>query len=177
MPCARRNAGRILQFQFYIFHCPTEEGFSLIEVMVAMVVLAFALLGAMALAQWAVLGAREGTMGTRALALAESRLEAKRTVPWTALLADDLDGDGRAEVSLHDDGVAPDREGGDGIYSAAAQVGGVLLVWTVQMEPPGPLSRAGSVAIEATASFPVGHGRRKSVRVATVRANPAYVGE
>ena len=46
-------------------------GFSLIEVMLAMVILAFSVVGVMGMYQWAEQGLRHGTTGSRALALAE----------------------------------------------------------------------------------------------------------
>jgi prepilin-type N-terminal cleavage/methylation domain-containing protein len=75
-----------------------EEGFSLIEVMLAMVILAFAVVGVMGMYHWADYGLRLGANGIKALALAESRLEAKRAAPWDGLLADDLDFDGRQQT-------------------------------------------------------------------------------
>src|SRR5437867_3804705 len=59
-------------------HC-REGGFGLIEVMLAMVILAFAIRGVMGMFQWAEHGLRKGERATRALAMAEPRLEAKRT--------------------------------------------------------------------------------------------------
>ena len=47
-----------------------ERGFSLIDVMLAMTILSFVLLGAMGTVQWADLGQQTGALGTRALALA-----------------------------------------------------------------------------------------------------------
>src|SRR5574341_1306162 len=113
-----------------------QRGFSLIEVMLAMVILAFAILGVMGMFQWADHGLRQGDRATRALAMAESRLEAKRTIPWKALLTDDLDADGAPEVTMHDDGKDPDTVAGDGIYSAGLETDGIRLVWTVQPDRP-----------------------------------------
>jgi prepilin-type N-terminal cleavage/methylation domain-containing protein len=153
-----------------------EEGFSLIEVMLAMVILAFAVVGVMGMYHWADYGLRLGTNGIRALALAESRLEAKRAAPWDGLLADDLDFDGRPDLTMRDDGTGPDEKAGDGVYSAAADDGAIHLVWTVQTDRPGPLRLAGSVSILVRASFPAGKGPRREIRIGTLRANPRYVG-
>ena len=95
-----------------------DRGFSLIEVMLAMVILAFAVVGVMGMHQWGEQGMQYGANGTRALAMAESRLEAKRTMPWEALLQDDLDADGMAEITMQDDGEGADEQEGDGIYTA-----------------------------------------------------------
>jgi len=158
-----------------------EAGFGLVEVLVAMLILAFALLGVMGLFQWADFGLREGLRATRALALVESRLDAKRMTPWPALLADDLDGDGTAEVRMRDDGVHPDEGAGDGVFTAGTEQNGISLVWTVQPDRvdglrPGSLARVGSVVITARATYATGRGPWREVRLATLRANPNYVG-
>ncbi len=153
-----------------------EEGFTLVEVMLAMVILAFALVGVIGMFQWADYGLQLGANGMKALGMAESRLEAKRAVPWDALLADDLDFDGRPDVEMKDDGVQADERAGDGIYSAAVDEGGIHLVWTVQADRPGPLRTAGSVIIAVRASFPAGRGERREFRLGTLRANPRYLG-
>lgn len=153
-----------------------SEGFSLIEVMFAMVILAFAIVGVMGMHQWAEVGLRQGANGTRALALAESRLEAKRAVAWERLLQDDLDADGVVDTVMRDDGAGADESPGDGIYTASTEQGGIRLVWTVQPDRPGDLAEAGSVTIVALASVPAGSSRRSEVRVGTIRANPGYLG-
>jgi prepilin-type N-terminal cleavage/methylation domain-containing protein len=153
-----------------------ERGFSLIEVMVAMVVLAFGLLGAMASFQSADHGLQEGAKGTRALALVESRLEAKRAMPWQTLLSDDLNADGMPDVLMHDDGQPPDQVSSDGIYTAGVDTEGISLVWTIQPDRSGPLQHAGSVVILAAASYSLPNGQRRTVRLGTLRANPVYVG-
>ncbi|MGH7208175.1 MAG: type IV pilus modification PilV family protein [Nitrospiraceae bacterium] len=155
---------------------PGESGFSLIEVMLAMVILAFAILGVMGMFQWADHGLRQGDRATRALAMAESRLEAKRTTPWKALLTDDLDADGTPEISMRDDGKHPDAVAGDGIYSAGLEMDGIRLVWTVQPDRAGLLRSSGSAVIQARARYPVSRGQWREIHVGTVRANPAYVG-
>ncbi|HEX9742290.1 MAG TPA: prepilin-type N-terminal cleavage/methylation domain-containing protein [Nitrospiraceae bacterium] len=153
-----------------------QSGFSLIEVMMAMVVLAFGILGVMSAFQWSDYGLRQGTIGTRALALAESRLEAKRAAPWQALLADDLDGDGRPDVLMRDDGQVPDKQAGDGLYTARVERDGIVLEWTVRPDRGGLVQAWGSAVITARARYPAGQGRWHDVTVGTLRANPRYVG-
>ena len=155
----------------------SDEGFSLIEVMVAMVILAFGLLGAMAMFQWADHSLHEGDKGIRAMALAQARVEAKCAAPWSRLLSDDLDGDGRSDFVMRDDGSEGDLIGGDGVFSASFEEGGIRVLWTVQPDRPGPLSQAGSVVIRASASFLLASGQRRELHVGTIRANPSYVGE
>lgn len=163
-------------FTFYILHCLEERGFSLIEVMFAMVILAFAAVGVMGMFQWADHGLRYGEKGTRALALAESKLEAKRTVHWAALLTDDLDSDGTPDFTMRDDGAHPDEQAGDGIYTGSVEDDGIHLVWTVQLDRGDSLRGAGSVVVQARARYDVGRGQWKEIRVGTLRANPQYLG-
>ena len=158
-----------------------EAGFGLIEVMVAMLILSCALFGVMGLFEWADFGLREGLRATRALAMAESRLEAKRTTPWAALLSDDMDADGIAEIQMRDDGGYPDKQAGDGVYTAGLEHDGIRLIWTVQSDRadtllPGSLARVGAVVITARASYVTRRGQWLDVRVATLRANSNYVG-
>lgn len=153
-----------------------EDGFSLIEVMLAMTILPFAVLGVMGMFQWADQGQQQGVNGTRALAMAESRLEAKRSVQWENLLRDDVDGDGVLEIQMRDDGAGPDETPGDGIYTAQIDEEGIRLVWTVQADHPGPLPFAGSVTVQVRATYLVGRGQRREIRMGTMRANPRYIG-
>lgn len=154
-----------------------QAGFSLIEVMMAMVVLAFGILGVMSAFQWSDGGLRLSAAGTRALALAESRLEAKRAAPWEALLVDDLDGDGRPDLSMRDDGAPPDTQAGDGLYTAMVERDGIVLRWTVQPDRTGPIQTWGAVTITARASYQARPGRWQEVTVGTLRANPRYLGK
>lgn len=153
-----------------------DSGFTLIEVMVAMVVLALAIVGVMGMFEVADRGIRYGAQATRALVLVESRLEAKRAAPWEALLSDDLDGDGLVDVVMRDDGAEGDAVAGDGVFSASADDGPIRLVWTVQAAGSASVRDAGAVVMQARASYPVGRDRRRQVRIGTLRANPAYVG-
>lgn len=132
-------------------------------------------MGGMAALQVSARLVQQGVMKTRALALAQGRLEAKRSVRWEALLQDDLDHDGRPDVIMADDGQGADVSAGDGTYSALWEHDGVTLKWTVAMDRPGPLSTAGLVTIRATASYPAVAGPR-TVEVGTLRANPAFTG-
>jgi len=153
----------------------------LIEVLVAMFILMCAFMGVMGLFQWADVGFWEAMHADRALAAAVSRLEAKRTMPWKALLGDDLDGNGQAEVRMRDDGVSPDEHESDGIFTAGTEQDGIRLRWTVQPDrydrsSPASLVRTGSVVIMATAAYTTGRGQWREVRLGTIRANPNYVG-
>lgn len=152
-----------------------QEGMTLIEVMVAMVISGVALIGALGAVQVSSGFIREGGRITKALELAQSRLEFKRSVRWQLLLEDDVDGDGIPETLMKDDGQGSDVAAGDGIYTAMLERDGVAVVWTVEADSRKPLSSVGIVAIQAVSSY-VGRAGRKEVRVATLRANPVFVG-
>ena len=152
-----------------------QEGMTLIEVMVAMVISGVALIGAMGAMQISSGYIREGGLITKASELAQSRLEFKRSVRWQLLLQDDVDGDGIPETLMKDDGQGGDVAEGDGIYTAMLERDGVTVVWTVEADNRQPLSSVGIVAIQAV-SFYDGRAGRKAVRVATLRANPVFVG-
>ena len=156
-----------------VFHA--EGGASFAEVLVAMTLTLIGLVGAMGAFQAAERSIRIGTVATRALAMAESRIEAKRSVRWDRLLLDDLNHDGTSDLFMHDDGVAGDVLAGDGVYSGSWDQDGVRLIWTVTPSRSGSLSDSGHVLIEARAVYAVGENERE-VRVVTLRANPLFVG-
>lgn len=56
----------------------SARGFTLVESMVALVVLSIGVIGTIGMCEWAERGLQRGALTTTALALAESRLEAKR---------------------------------------------------------------------------------------------------
>jgi len=156
-----------------LFH--SEGGASFAEVLVAMTLTLIGLVGAMGAFQAAERSVRIGTLATRALAMAESRIEAKRSVRWDRLLLDDLNHDGIPDLVMHDDGADGDVLAGDGVYSGNWDQDGVQLIWTVTPNRPGSLSASGHVLIEARAVYAVGESTRE-VRVGTLRANPMFVG-
>ena len=157
----------------HVFHA--EGGASFAEVLVAMTLTLIGLVGAMGAFQAAERSIRIGTLATRALAMAESRIEAKRSVRWDRLLLDDLNHDGASDLVMHDDGVAGDVLAGDGVYSGSWEHDGVRLIWTVTPSRSDSLSASGHVLIEARAVYAVGEGQRE-VQVGTLRANPMFVG-
>ena len=152
-----------------------EGGASFAEVLVAMTLTLIGLVGAMGAFQAAERSIRVGTLATRALAMAESRIEAKRSVRWDRLLLDDLNHDGASDLVMHDDGLAGDALAGDGVYSGSWDQDGVRLIWTVTPSRAGSLSGSGHVLIEARAVYAAGESQRE-VRVGTLRANPLFVG-
>jgi hypothetical protein len=150
------------------------KGSTFSEVMVALALTSVGVMGTMGAFEAADKSLRQDALAARALSMAESRLEAKRAVPWGQLLADDLDHDGVSEMTMHDDGIGGDRVAGDGIYSARVEQQGVTVVWTVAFPHSAPAD-AGAVFIEARGMYPANGGDRE-IRLATLRANPAFTG-
>ena len=157
--------------QLYPFDSSTGATYS--EVLVALVLTLLGTVGAMGAFHAAGRGLSTGTLAMKALAMAESRIEAKRSVRWNQLLEDDLDHNGEPELLMHDDGAGGDRLAGDGVYSASWEKDGVRLTWTVTPNRAGDLLDSGFALIEARASFRSDFGEQE-VRLATIRANPAF---
>jgi prepilin-type N-terminal cleavage/methylation domain-containing protein len=154
-----------------------NDGFSLIEVMVAMMISGIALMGTLGAVEISSRHLQQGGLSSKALEFAQARLEVKRSVRWQSLLEDDLDRDGVPETFMADDGQGPDVTAGDGVYTAMYERDKVTVVWTIEVERKGPLSAAGIVKIRAVGSYLGLNGRKKEVQVATLRANPNFVGQ
>lgn len=154
-----------------------NDGFSLIEVMVAMVISGVALMGTLGAVEVSSRHVQQGGLTSKAIELAQARLEAKRSVRWQSLLEDDLDHDGIPETFMADDGQGSDVTAGDGIYTAGYERDGVTVVWMIETERPGSLRSAAMVMIRAVASYPGLNGHKREVQVATIRANPNFVGQ
>lgn len=154
----------------------TNDGFSLIEVMVAMVIAGVALIGTLGAVEISSRHIQQGGLHSKAIELAQAKLEAKRSVRWQSLLEDDLDRDGTPETLMADDGQDVDITAGDGVYTAGYERDGVTVVWTIEAERAGPLRSAAMVRIRAVASYTGLNGHTREVQVATIRTNPNFVG-
>lgn len=152
-----------------------ERGASFAEVLVAMALTMAGLAGAMGAFEAAERIVRNGILATRALAMVESRIEAKRSARWDRLLLDDVNHDGVPDLVMHDDGVGGDAVAGDGTYSGSWDQDGVQLIWTVTPSRSGSLSASGHVVVEARAAYASRAGLRE-VRIGTLLANPLFVG-
>lgn len=152
-----------------------DEGFSLIETMVAATIAGIAFVGTMGAVEVASRFVMDASLVDRGHRAAQSRLEEKRSVRWRMLLEDDLDHDGVPETVMNDDGQGPDAVAGDGVYTAAAERDGVIEVWTIQADRQGPLASVGFVTIRSTVTYQGLRGIRE-IQVETIRANPGYVG-
>jgi len=152
-----------------------ECGAGFAEVFVALALTMIGLAGAMGAFQAAERSLRIGMLATRALAMAESRIEAKRAARWDRLLLDDLNYDGISDLVMHDDGTGGDVLAGDGVYSGSWDQDGVHLIWTVTPSHSDSLFASGHVLIDARAVYAADEGPHE-VRIGTLRANPVFVG-
>jgi prepilin-type N-terminal cleavage/methylation domain-containing protein len=153
------------------------DGFSLVEVMVATVIVGIALIGTLGTVEVSSRHVREGGLNSRVIESVQSRLEAKRSVRWESLLEDDLDHDGVPETLMTDDGHGADITAGDGVYTAMHRNEGITVVWTIEAGHPGPLHSAAMVTIRAAASYSGLNGQQREVQAATIRANPCFIGQ
>ena len=154
-----------------------SDGISMVEGMGAMMISGIALMGTLGAVEISSRHAQQSVMNSQALEFAQGRLEVKRSVRWQVLLEDDLDRDGIPETHMTDDGTGFDVAPGDGIYTAMYERDGITVVWTIETDRPGPLSATSMVKIQATASYLGRNREQREVRVATMRANPSYVGQ
>lgn len=153
----------------------SEYGFSLAETMVALTVLSINLIGAVSMFSLAQDGISAGKKSLEAMALAETRMERMRAAAYHTLLADDLDGDGIADVFMEDSGTGADPVAGDGEYTARLTVNQIVLTWTLHPDHP-ILTRSRIATITVTAEWSDRQGRRRTIRLGMQRANPLYTG-
>jgi hypothetical protein len=142
-----------------------------------MVITGFALMGTLGAVEMSSRHIQQGGLHSKAIELAQARLEAKRSVRWQSLLEDDLDHDGIPETLMADNGQGSDITASDGIYTAGYERDGVTVAWTIEAERPGPLRSAAMVRIRAVASYSGLNGHKREVQVATIRTNPNFVGQ
>ena len=155
--------------------CRSIAGATFSEVLVAMALTSVGLVATMGALQAAYQQFGRGVLATRAMEMADSKLEAKRAVRWDQLLTEDFDQNGLPESLMHDDGTAGDRVAGDGIYSASYEQNGVTLIWTVAPNQGGNLALSGHVLLEARASYRA-HDGDHELRAVTLRANAVLAG-
>jgi len=132
----------------------SERGMSLVEPLVAMVVLSFSLLGSVSMFALAQEGLTGGARTLQAAALAETRLERLRAAAYHTLLTADLDGDG-----------VVDRQ----------TINGIIVTWTVRPDRPS-LADSRTATITVTAAWSDQTGRLRMVRLGIRRANPVFGG-
>ncbi len=144
----------------------TEHGSSLVEALVAMSILSIVLAGCLGLFTMADDGLAAGAKSLVMTALAESRIEALRTIPYPALGAPVLTEDGEALT-------VEEMVGGQ--FLGRQTIQGILMTYTVT--PDNPIlvrSRAATITVAAEWDDP--RGKHRTVRFGLRRANPVYSG-
>jgi type II secretory pathway pseudopilin PulG len=146
-------------------HC-TEQGSSLVEALVAMSILSIVLAGCVGFFAIADDGLATGAKSLVMTALAESRIEALRAIPYPSLVAPVFTGD---SVAL----TVEQTAGGQVLGSQTIQ--GILMTYTVTPDNPVLIrSRAATITVAADWADP--RGRHRMVRFGLRRANPVYSG-
>lgn len=146
----------------------SEGGFSLVEPLIAMVILSISLLGTVGMFVVAQDGISGGAKSLEASALAESKLERLRAAPYQTLLHADLNGDSLADAQLQGSGT-------DGEYAARETVNGIVVTWTVRPDQPS-MAFSRTTVITVTAQWVSRTGQSRKVRLGMQRANPVFSG-
>ena len=97
------------------------------------------------------------------MALAESRVERLRVLPYQALLSDGLIGGDAVETPAQ------------GTGAARLLSNGILVTWTVRSDRP-VLSLSRTSLIVVTAEWSERGGHRRTIRLGIRRANPRFTG-
>jgi Tfp pilus assembly protein PilV len=153
----------------------SEGGLSLVEPLIAMAILSISLLGSVGMFVVAQDGISGGAKSLEASALAESKLERLRAMPYQSLLRADLNGDGRADAQLQDSGTDGDAVAGDGEYTGREVVNGIMVMWTVRPDQPS-LAFSHTTMITVTSQWVSRTGQSRKVRLGMRRANPVFSG-
>src|SRR2546427_11134125 len=109
----------------------SKRGMSLVEPLVAMVVLSFSLLGSVSMFALAQDGITLGTRKLQAMALAETRIERLRVAAYHTLLTANLDGGGVVDVGLKDSGSEGEPVADAGARTTRQARTGIILTRTV----------------------------------------------
>ncbi|MFQ5455732.1 MAG: choice-of-anchor X domain-containing protein [Nitrospirota bacterium] len=147
----------------YILHIKT--GSSLVEVMIAMVILGFGLLGIMGSLTIGDDGLSYGNKLLTAIGMTQEKIEYKKGLSFNDLLNDDLDRDGLIDATMVDDGRHGDKIAGDGIYTYQDYVEGIKRRWMIQD------NGSGMVTIRVVSSWINRRGKEKSFELITMRTD------
>lgn len=147
-----------------------KGGFSLVEVMVSMVILAFGILGIIGMFSIADNALYTSNHMTMALRLAQEKLESKKGASFELLILDDMDGDGLMETKMADDATGGDDVAGDGIYTGSDIASGVSRRWTIGFNSP----QEEIARIEVVTSWIDKNGAEHSITLSTIKADGGY---
>ena len=144
----------------------TEYGSSLVEALVAMSILSIVLAGCLGLFTMADDGLAAGAKSLVMTALAESRIEALRTIPYPSLVA---------PVFTEDSEALTVEETARGQVLGRQTIQGILMTYTVTPDNP-VLIRSQAATITVAADWADPRGRHRIIQFGLRRANPVYSG-
>ena len=157
--------------------CENNQGFTLIEIMVAMVIFAIGILSVAALQTKATKGNISANRSTRAFTWCSDRMEVLMSLPYTH---DDLDATLNAGEHSQDVGSFTQATDGidndyDGQIDEVGETGDIDIEWTVVdndgVAPNTPPEFTKTIIVTVTWSTPM--GQEKTVNLTTVRARNA----
>ena len=152
--------------------CKSEQGYTLIEVLIAITILAF---GLMAVATMQVTAIKTNAIASgmsQGLTLAQAKVEELMNLPYSALDDTDLDG---TDEDVDDDGVDDDLdnfglddtvEGDDSDKDPPETIGRYSIYWNVAVDEPVTDSRTIRVIVTWTE-----RGREKRIALDFVKTN------
>ena len=157
--------------------CNNNQGFTLIEIMIAMVIFVVGMLSVAAMQTGATKGNNAANRSTRAFTWCSDRMEVLMSLPYDDPNPDDLDpgehSEDNGDFTQASDGIDNDY---DGQIDEAGESGVVEIMWTVVENdgiagaPPAPEF---TKSISVTVSWRTPLGKLKSLTLNTVRARNA----
>ena len=152
--------------------CHNNQGFTLIEIMIAMVIFAIGILSVAALQTKATKGNISANRSTRAFTWCSDRMEMLMSLPYTdANLDDGLHSEGDGDFDQATDLIDNDY---DGEIDEVGENGDINIAWTVVDNDgvaPNPPEFTKSITVTVTWRTPM--GQQKSLNLRTVRARNA----
>jgi type IV pilus assembly protein PilV len=154
-----------------------NQGFTLIEIMIAMVIFVVGILSVAAMQTGATKGNNTANRSTRAFTWASDRMEVLMSLPYDDPNPDDLDpgehSEDNGDFTQASDGIDNDY---DGQIDEVGESGVVRIMWTVTVNdgitgapPPPPNTKS----IAVTVSWQTPMGKQKSLTLNTIRAQNA----
>ena len=144
-----------------------QGGFSLVEVMISMVILAFGILGAISMFSASDKALNTSSQMTTALRLVQEKLESKRGADFDLILLDDIDGNGVLETEMADETKAEEEVAGYRVYKGSDIGLGISRRWTVSLYD-------GIARIDVTALWTDKNGTERSLMLSAIKTDGGY---